>query len=93
LQFRQKLVENGQFARVYHQVLAGRVGGSRLGAVEEIGVIAALAQLHEDVEQSHAVRLSCGVYDVDVFHQDLGVPGSGSSKLKKKKRSTVCFPV
>ncbi len=37
--------------RILDQVLAGGVGRPRLGALEQVRVVAALAQLHHDVEQ------------------------------------------
>ncbi len=54
-------------------MLVGGVGRSGLGAVEEVRVVGALAQLHEDVLQAHLLQLAGAVDDVDVAHQNLGV--------------------
>ena len=45
-----------------------------LGAVKEVRVIAALPQLHQNVQQAHLVRLASTIHYVDIFHQNLGVP-------------------
>lgn len=70
----QKLVQDRHLAAVHHQVEVGRVGGSGLGAVKKVRVVAALPQLHEDVQQTHLVHLARRVQDVDVLHQNLCVP-------------------
>ena len=51
----------------------GGVGRSRFGSVEEVRVVAALAQLHENVLQTHLLQLAGSVDNVDVPHQDFGV--------------------
>lgn len=48
----EQLVEDDHLSGVVDNVLVGRVGRSRLGSVEEVGVVAALSELHDDVEQS-----------------------------------------
>ena len=45
-----------------------------LRSVEQVRVVDALSQLHEDVLQPHLLHLARPVHDVDVLHQDLGVP-------------------
>lgn len=70
----QKLVQDHHLATVHHQVEVGCVGGSGLGAVKQVRVVAALPQLHEDVQQTHLVHLASRVKDVDVLHQNLCVP-------------------
>jgi len=50
--------------RVLDQVLAGGVGRPGLGALEQVWVVAALAQLHHDVEQPRAVRAAVHRLDV-----------------------------
>ena len=74
LQPGQQLVEDGQLAAVEDEVLPGGVRRAGLGTVEQVGVVAVLPQLHEQVEEAHPVGLPRRVYYVDVLHQDLGVP-------------------
>ena len=50
------------------QVVVGGVGGAGLGAVEQVRVVAALAQLHENVLQAHLFRLAGSVHYVYVLH-------------------------
>ena len=76
LEARQQLVQQHHLAAVLRQVPVGGVGRARLGAVEQVRVVAALAQLHEDVVQAHLVATSGAVHHVDVLHQDLRVPGA-----------------
>ena len=45
-------------------MVAGEVGRPRLGALEQVGVVAALAQLHHDVQQPRAVRAAVDRLDV-----------------------------
>ena len=58
----------------------GGVGRAGLRAVEEIWVVAALAKLHEDVEQPHLLHLASAVQNVQIFGQNLG---------EKKKMESV----
>ena len=37
-------------------------------------MIAALPQLHQNVQQAHLVRLASTIHYVDIFHQNLRVP-------------------
>ena len=76
LELRQQLVHEHHLAAVLRQVPVGGVGRTGLGAVEQVRVVAALAQLHEDVVQAHLVATSGAVHHVDVLHQDLRVPGA-----------------
>lgn len=46
--------------------MASYNGGGR----EEVGVVAALLQVHDDVEQRHLVSSSFGVQGLKVFRQD-----------------------
>ena len=55
-------------------MLARRVRRPRFRPVEQVRVVAVLPQLHEQVQQAHAVCLPRRVDDVDVLHQDLRVP-------------------
>ncbi len=73
LELGKKLVKNGQLATILDQVFVCCVRWAGLHTVEEVGVVGALAQLHEDVLQTHFFNFSSSVYDVDVLHQDLGV--------------------
>ena len=50
--------------RVLDQVLAGGEWRPGLGALEQVRVVAALAQLHDDVEQPRAVRAAVHRLDV-----------------------------
>uniref|UniRef100_A0AAG5DLD8 Uncharacterized protein n=1 Tax=Anopheles atroparvus TaxID=41427 RepID=A0AAG5DLD8_ANOAO len=74
LQLPEQLVEHHHLAGVLQQVVVGRVRRARLGPVEQVRVVGALAQLHEDVLQAHLLHLARPVHHVDVLHQDLGVP-------------------
>ena len=67
------LYSNFKFVFLY-EVLVRGVGGSRLGAVEQVRVVAALSQLHQDILQSHLLSFTRAVHNVNVLHQDLGVP-------------------
>ena len=58
LQLGQQLVKQHHFATVIYEVLVCRVGGSRLRPVKQVRVIAALPQLHQDVQQTHLVSLA-----------------------------------
>lgn len=40
------------------------------GGGEEVGVVAALLQVHDDVEQRHLISSSFGVQSLEVFRQD-----------------------
>ena len=57
-------------------------------------MVGALSQLHQDVEQTHLVRLARPVHHIDVLHEDLGVSATtcsdthGSSQTNKNK---VCY--
>ena len=42
--------------------------------VKEVGMVGALAQLHQDILQAHLLHLARPVHNVDVLHEDLGVP-------------------
>lgn len=70
----QKFVQHHHLAAVHHKVEVSCVGGSGLSTVEQVRVVAALPQLHEDVEQAHLVHLTRRVQDVDILHQNLCVP-------------------
>ena len=61
-------------------MLVGRVRRSRLGAVEEIRVIATFSKLHQNVEQTKLIGFSGVVYHVDVLHKDSGVPLEGKDE-------------
>ena len=74
LQPGKQLVQHGQLAAVENEMLARRVRRTRFRPVEQVRVVAVLPQLHEQVQQAHAVRLPGRVDDVDVLHQDLRVP-------------------
>lgn len=50
------------------------VGWSGFGPIEQVRVVAAFPQLHENVQQAHLVHLSGRVQDVNVLHQNLRVP-------------------
>ena len=45
-----------------------------LSSIKQVRVVGALSQLHEDVLQPHLLHFSCAIHDVDVLHQNLGVP-------------------
>lgn len=42
--------------------------------VKQVWVICTFSQLHENVEKSHFVSLASSIYNIDVLHQNLGVP-------------------
>mmetsp|Transcript_8046 Transcript_8046/g.19965 ORF Transcript_8046/g.19965 Transcript_8046/m.19965 type:complete len:209 (-) Transcript_8046:1229-1855(-) len=60
----QKLIQQHQLARVLDEVLAGKVGRAGLGALEQVRVVAALAQLHDHVEKARAVTARVDHLDV-----------------------------
>lgn len=43
-------------------------------AIKKVWVVGTLAKLHQDVEQSHLVTLASSIDNINVLHQDLGVP-------------------
>ena len=51
-------------------------GLTRFCAVKQIRVIAAFPELHEDVEESHLTGLTSAIHNVNVLHQNLGIPVS-----------------
>jgi len=63
---------------------------TRFSSVEQVGVIAALAKLHEDVKEPHLVRLASTVHDVNVLHQDLRVPG-GNQQTDYQSLCNTCI--
>ena len=54
-------------------MLLGRVRGPRLCAVEQVRVVAAFPELHENILKAHLFQLSGTVDDVNIPHQDLRV--------------------
>jgi len=56
LEPREQLVQQHHLAAVLDEVVAGEERRARLGALEQVRVVAALAQLHDHVEQARAVR-------------------------------------
>lgn len=71
----QQLVQHHHLATVHHQVEIGGVRWAWLSPIKQVGMVAALPQLHEDVQQAHLVHFSSRVQDVDVLHENLCVPG------------------
>jgi hypothetical protein len=61
----------GKCLPVLEDMEVGGIGRPGLGAVEEVGVVAALAQLHEDVEQPQLLDLAGPVENVQVLHENL----------------------
>ena len=51
LKFDEQFIEQNHFAGVIYQMLAFNVGRARFLAVEEVGMVAALAELHDYVEE------------------------------------------
>jgi hypothetical protein len=74
LQFGQQFVQDNHFAAVVHKVLISCVRWTRLSTVKEIRVVAALAQLHEDVLQAHFLHFAGTVDDINVLHENFSVP-------------------
>ena len=74
LQAQKQLVEHHHLARVLDQVVAERVERLILSPLKEIWVVAALAQLHHEVEQPRLVLRERGarrlVQRVHVAHED-----------------------
>ena len=72
----EELVQHDHLARVDHEVLVRGVWRSRLGTFEEVRVVAAFAQLHDDVEKPGlGLSLARGSVDgVNVLFQDLLIP-------------------
>mmetsp|Transcript_4036 Transcript_4036/g.14085 ORF Transcript_4036/g.14085 Transcript_4036/m.14085 type:complete len:240 (+) Transcript_4036:1586-2305(+) len=68
---RQELVQEDHLPGVFDDVLAGEVRRSGLRALEQVRVVAALAQLHDHVQKPRAV--AAAVHDFDVFLQRLFV--------------------
>lgn len=87
----QKLVQDHHLATVHHQVEVGRVGGSGLGTVKQVWMVTALPQLHEDVQQTHLVHLARRVQDVNVLHQNLGVPGDSEPRAVQSAAPAICL--
>lgn len=54
-------------------MLVSGVRWSRLSTIEQVGVIAAFAQLHQNVLESHLLQLSGAVNNINIPHQNLGV--------------------
>jgi len=75
LELGQQLVQQHQLPAVFHQVLPRQEGRPRLRALEEVGVVAALAQLHDDVQEAAAV--GAAVEGLDVLLEQRGVPLGG----------------
>lgn len=61
-EFGQQLVKYGELAAVIDEMFVRRVRGARLRAVEQVRVVAALAQLHQDVLQPHLLHLAGAVH-------------------------------
>ena len=55
------------------------VGRPRLSPIEQVWVIATLAQLHKNIEQAHLLHLACAVENIQILGQDL--------MRKKRERS------
>ena len=74
LQTSQQLVKQKHFATVLNKMLVRGVRRTWLNAIKQIRMVAALPQLHENVEQAHALRLRRRrVEQVNILHQDFGV--------------------
>lgn len=70
----QQFVQHHHLPTVHHQVEVSCVWRPRLSAIKQIRMVAALSQLHEDVQQTHLVHFTSRVEDVNVLHQNLCVP-------------------
>lgn len=57
-QLREELVQHHHLAAIDHQVEVGGVRRARFGPIEQIRVVAAFPELHENVQQTHLVHLS-----------------------------------
>ena len=65
LELLEQLIEEDHLTGVLHEVLAGEEGRAGLGTLEQIRVVAALAQLHHHVQQSAPV--AAAVHNLDVL--------------------------
>ena len=74
LQLYEQFVEQMQLAAVLDEMLIGRKRRSRLGAVEEIRMIAAFAQMHENIHHARLLDLAGAVDNVEILHKNLRVP-------------------
>ena len=74
LELRQELVHELHLAAVLPDVRPVREGRAGLGAVEEVGVVAHLAQVHQDVLKTRLARPAEGVELVGVLAQYFHVP-------------------
>lgn len=74
LHLRQQLVQHHHLSTVHCQVQVGGVRGAWLGPIKKIWVVAALPELHENVQQTHLVHFTRRVQNVDILHEDLCVP-------------------
>lgn len=54
-------------------MLISGVGRSRFSSIKEVGVVTTLAQLHQNILQTHLLQLASAVYNIDVPHQNLSV--------------------
>lgn len=81
-QLGQQLVQHHHLSAVDHQVEVSGVRRARLRAIKQVGVVAAFPELHQHVQQTHFVHLTSRVQNVNILHQDLGVPkGNNKSSL------------
>lgn len=74
LQFGQQFVQDHHLAAIVDDVLVSGVRWARLGAIEQVRVVAALTQLHQNVLQAHLLHFAGTVDYVYVLHQHLGIP-------------------
>ena len=74
LQLGQQFVQNHHLAAIVDDVLVGGVWWSGLGTIEQVRVVAALTQLHQNVLQAHLLNFAGTVHHVNVLHQHLGIP-------------------
>lgn len=73
-QLGQQPVQDQQLGGVLDQMLVCSVWRPGLSTVKQIRVITAFTQLHQNILKTHLFGLSGAVHDIDILHQDLGVP-------------------
>ena len=73
-QFWKKFVQNSHFSAIVNNVFISGVGWSGLGPVKQIGMVDTFSQLHKNILQSHFLNLASAIDNINVFHENFGVP-------------------
>lgn len=67
--------EGGTYTDAMHACMShGGPDLTRFCTVKQIRVVATFPELHEDIEKSHLTGLTSAIHNVNVLHQNLGIP-------------------